>query len=75
LLVVGAQVLLVLDRPMTISQTWTKLREWRADNSNHTSIPFWWFVLSLDVLFALGVVDLDRELLTRRQANAAQTGS
>jgi hypothetical protein len=75
LVVVGAQVLQLLDRPMTVSQTWTRLREWRATHGHHAPIPFWWFVLSLDVLYALGVVELDRDLLRRRQADASPAGS
>ncbi len=74
LLVVGAQILQVLDQPTTISQTWVRLRSWRAANGNHAPVPFWWFALALDVLFAVGVVDLDRELLSRRQADAAPAG-
>jgi hypothetical protein len=71
LLVVGAQILQILDQPMTISQTWTQLRRWRTANGCHAPVPFWWFVLSLDVLYALGVVELERELLTRRRADVA----
>lgn len=71
LLVVGAQILQILDQPTTISQTWARLRDWRTANGHHAPVPFWWFVLALDVLYALGVVDLDRELLSRRQADAA----
>ncbi|WP_261569267.1 ABC-three component system middle component 6 [Frankia gtarii] len=74
LLVVGAQILQILDQPTTISQTWTRLREWRASNGYHAPVPFGWFVLSLDVLYALGVVELDRELLSRRQADATSAG-
>ncbi|WP_239334034.1 ABC-three component system middle component 6 [Frankia sp. CiP3] len=74
LLVVGAQILQILDHPMTISQTWTRLREWRATNGYHAPVPFWWFVLSLDVLYALGVIELDRELLSRRRADVASAG-
>jgi hypothetical protein len=75
LLVIGAQILRMLDQPMTISQTWTRLREWRASNGHHAPVPFWWFVLSLDVLYALGVVELERELLTRRRPDAAPAES
>ncbi|MEV4705447.1 ABC-three component system middle component 6 [Actinoplanes sp. NPDC049316] len=74
LVVVGAQILQLLDRPMTVSQTWTRLREWRLRNGHRAPLPFWWFVLSLDVLYALGVVEIDRELLTRRPADAAPAG-
>lgn len=75
LLVIGAQILGVLDRPMTISQTWTQLRQWRVSHNHNAPVPFWWFVLALDVLFAMGVIDLERELLTRRQVDAAPVGS
>ncbi|MDP9795979.1 hypothetical protein J2S43_004491 [Catenuloplanes nepalensis] len=74
LVVVGAQVLQLLDRPMTVSQTWARLKEWRSGHGHHAPLPFWWFVLSLDVLYALGVLELDRDLLRRRQANAAPAG-
>ncbi len=74
LLVVGAQILLVLDQPMTISQTWTRLRDWRKANDNHAPVPFWWFVLSLDLLYTLGAIELDQELL-RRTTDAAPVES
>ncbi len=74
LLVVGAQILQLLDQPTTISQVWTRLRDWRTANGYHAPIPFGWFVLALDVLYALGVVELDRELLSRRQADVASAG-
>jgi hypothetical protein len=71
LLVVGAQILQILHQPMTISQTWARLRSWRTANGHPAPVPFWWFVLSLDVLYALGVVELERELLTRRRVDVA----
>jgi len=74
LVVVGAQILRLLDQPMTVSQTWTRLREWRNTNGHHAPVPFWWFALALDVLYALGVVELDQELLTRRRVDVAPTG-
>ncbi|GAA2491600.1 ABC-three component system middle component 6 [Winogradskya humida] len=75
LVVVGAQILQLLDRPMTVSQAWTRLREWRAAHGHYAPLPFWWFVLALDVLYSLGVVELDRDLLRRRRADAAPAGS
>lgn len=73
LLVVGAQILQILDQPMTVSQAWTRLQRWRTANGCPVPVPFWWFVLSLDVLYALGVVELERELLTKRRADVAPT--
>ncbi|MGW0503215.1 ABC-three component system middle component 6 [Micromonospora sp. NPDC003241] len=73
LLAVGAQILQNLDRPMTVSQAWATLRHWRHTHGHHAPVPFWWFVLALDALFALGVVDLEDELLVARRADAAAT--
>ncbi|MEU4121096.1 ABC-three component system middle component 6 [Streptomyces virginiae] len=71
LLSVGAQVLMQLDEPKTVSQTWAKLREWRAEHGYGSPVTFGWYVLSLDLLYALGAVQLVDELLTRRDANAS----
>ncbi|MEU9849916.1 ABC-three component system middle component 6 [Streptomyces sp. NPDC047985] len=73
LLAVGAQIAVQLDRPLTVSQTWARLREWRRENGHPAPLSFGWFVLALDVLHALGIVDLNNELLTRRTAHAAPT--
>ncbi|WP_371644371.1 hypothetical protein OG974_23455 [Streptomyces sp. NBC_00597] len=71
LLAVGAQITMQLDRPLTVSQTWSRLREWRHENGHPAPLSFGWFVLALDVLHALGAVDLNNDLLTRRTAHAA----
>ncbi|MGC4885796.1 ABC-three component system middle component 6 [Micromonospora sp. DT227] len=71
LIAVGAQILEVIDGPLTVSQAWARLREWRRSHDHHAPVPFWWFVLALDLLYALGVVELDNELLVRRRADAA----
>ncbi|MFI6057268.1 ABC-three component system middle component 6 [Streptomyces sp. NPDC051286] len=73
LLAVGAQIAVQLDRPLTVSQTWARLREWRRENGHPAPLSFGWFVLALDVLHALGIVDLNNELLTRGTAHAAPT--
>lgn len=64
LLTVAAQVAIVLEEPMTVSQTWARLREWRRSEGNHAVVSYAWFVLALDVLFSLGVVRLDGGLLS-----------
>jgi hypothetical protein len=72
LLAVGAQIAMQLDRPLTVSQTWSRLREWRRDNDHAAPLSFGWFVLALDVLYALGAVDLnDDNLLIRRTVYVA----
>lgn len=73
LLTVGAQILLASKhQPLTVTQAWRRLQEWRVRNNHHAPVPFWWFVLALDVLYALGTVDLrDGVLVFREAPNAA----
>lgn len=72
LLSVGAQIVQQLDRPATVSQAWRKLCDWRADQGHQAPVSFGWFVLALDVLHAVGAVELRDGLLTvRRPGDAA----
>ena len=71
LLAVGAQIAMQLDSPLTVSQTWSRLREWRVANGHTAPLSFGWFVLALDTLYALGIIDLENALLTRRIAHVA----
>lgn len=60
LLAVGAQIVLATERrPVTVTQAWRRLLAWREEHRHLAPIPFWWFALALDVLFAMGLVDLD----------------
>ena len=67
LIAVAAQILKQLEEPTTISQTWVKLRAWREQNHHSSPITFGWFTLACDVLYALGVIDLEGDLLIRRR--------
>jgi hypothetical protein len=65
LLSVGAQVLLQLDEPRTVSQAWLRLKSWRAEHGYRSPISFGWYVLALDVLYSLAAIDIVDELLTK----------
>ncbi len=54
LLSIGADILRELVEPKTISRLWSDLRE---QNAQTLQITFDWFVLALDLLFVLGVVE------------------
>ncbi|KDQ71456.1 MULTISPECIES: ABC-three component system middle component 6 [Streptomyces] len=71
LLAVGAQVLLQLDEPRSVSQTWARLRTWRAEHGHASPVSFGWFVLALDVLYSMGAVELDQDILVARSMHAA----
>lgn len=66
LITIGAQVLQLLDEPKTVSRLWTALKR---GNSGATTYD--WFVLALDVLFAIGLVEFSRGRVARTAAPRA----
>ena len=62
LLTIGAELLGLLHEPKTVSRLWTDLKHKRASTA---SVMYDWFVLSLDLLFALGLVDFERGRVVR----------
>ena len=67
LLGVGAKVLAMLVRPMTISALWDGIRSHRSGGEPDAVLEYRWFVLALDLLYILGVVDLDGDLIRKAQ--------
>ena len=67
LLGVGADVLSLLEEPKTVSRLWGDLQERRAQSAAGR-VTFDWFVLSLDLLHAVGAVENARGRLARRKA-------
>ena len=66
LLTVSGQIVNMLDEPMTVSKLWTSFQDQRSTNEG-ASIGFDWFVLSLDLVKILGLIDLGADgYLTRR---------
>ena len=60
---VGAQVLETLREPMTVSRLWNEVRQRRSLASAHAPIDYSWFILALDLLFAMGALETKRGLL------------
>jgi len=58
---------MILTEPMTVSQAWTSLKTWRVRHSNDAVLPYSWFVLALDVLYALGTIHYEDGLLYRKR--------
>ena len=69
LLSVGAHILKHLAHPKTVSALWEELNK-RDIGLAVTSrrITYDWFVLALDLLYALGAIDLENGLVKRRAA-------
>ena len=70
LLTVGGQILVFLARPKTVSALWEELN--RSDGSLAAVCPrkitYDWFLLALDFLYVLGIIDLESGLIARRTA-------
>ncbi|WP_073945972.1 ABC-three component system middle component 6 [Streptomyces kebangsaanensis] len=71
LLAVGAQISMILNHPMTVSQAWSEFRSRREELGHRSPVSFEWFVLGLDVLYSLGALELRDGLLIRRKSHAA----
>lgn len=65
LLGVGAEILRILKmRPMTVSALWDEVRG-NAETRLGGRIHYSWFVLAVDLLYLMGIVDLRRGVLER----------
>lgn len=64
LLGIGAEILHLLDQPKTVSRLWTDIREHRGESASRLS--FDWFILSLNLLYAIGAIQMNRGRLSRR---------
>ncbi|HRG95354.1 MAG TPA: hypothetical protein PLR99_03830 [Polyangiaceae bacterium] len=62
LVTVGADVLRLLTEAKTVSRIWDELRKAR---SSADAVTFDWFVLSLDLLFLMGAIEIDRGRVRR----------
>lgn len=58
LLAIGADVLLLLSRPQTVSKLWDDIRRVRGARANANPLSFDWFVLALALLFTVGAIEL-----------------
>ncbi|MCY3690097.1 MAG: hypothetical protein OXI17_08205 [Gammaproteobacteria bacterium] len=65
LLGVGAEVLGVLKRPMTVSMLWDEIRSRRSVDEPNAVLDYRWFVLALDLLYIIGAVEFDRGLIQK----------
>lgn len=71
LLTVGAHVLTFLARPKTVSALWEELNKLDvglAATAMPRRITYDWFLLTLDLLYALGTIELESGLVARRTA-------
>lgn len=57
LLSVGGDILTQLEEPRTVSELWDRVREIRNTKHNGATISFDWFILALNLLYAIAAVE------------------
>jgi hypothetical protein len=62
LISLGGEILELLDETKTVSRLWD---DFRKRGEYHEDVTFDWFVLSLDLIFMLGAVELEHSRLRR----------
>lgn len=67
LLTVGARILSLVDRPLTVSALWDNVTRQSRQESKHTHLHYDAFVLTLDLLYMMGALDLQDGLLHKKQ--------
>lgn len=65
LLVIGAEVLALLEQPATVSQLWREFKSARTSRGPQGGISYDWFILSLDFLFIIGAIELSKGRLKK----------
>jgi hypothetical protein len=57
LVAVGGEILKHLEEPRSVSALWDCMREARGYKTTETLISFDWFVLALNLLYAISAID------------------
>jgi len=66
LLSIGAEILASLREPMTVSRIWDEVRRRRSEAVEPAApIAYDWFILALDLLFAVEAIEFDNGVLRR----------
>ena len=68
LLTVGAEVLRRLDEPKTVSRLWDEIQRAYRSRATSPTLTYDWFILSLDLLFAINAVGLNQGLITKQRS-------
>jgi len=65
LLGVGAEILGQLKQPRSVSELWEAVRAARGRNPDSAPLSFDWFVLALNLLYAIAAIDHSNGIVRR----------
>lgn len=62
---VGAEILGLLTEPKTVSRLWSELTRIMSKKSSIRTINYDWFILTLDLLYMLGTIEIHQGIIQR----------
>jgi hypothetical protein len=65
MITIGAEILGLLTEPKTVSRLWSELNHIMGERSSNRLINYDWFILTLDLLYMLGSIDMDHGRIWR----------
>ncbi|WP_320043785.1 ABC-three component system middle component 6 [uncultured Desulfobacter sp.] len=66
LLTVGSHILRQLDSKKTVSALWEEISGNDIKENGNPSVSYDWFILALDLLYAIDAIEIHEGLLSRR---------
>ncbi len=66
LLTVGSHILRQLDSKKTVSALWEEISENDIKENGNPGVSYDWFILALDLLYAIDAIEIHEGLLSRR---------
>lgn len=65
MITIGAEILSLLTEPKTVSRLWNELSSRMSERSSTRIINYDWFILTLDLLYMLGSIEMDHGRIRR----------
>lgn len=72
---VGSELLALLQEPKTASRLWDDFREARNSSPGMAPVTYDWFVMSVNLLFMIGAVDLEGALIRKQIRQQTQVSA
>lgn len=65
MITIGAEILGLLTEPKTVSRLWSELSRIMSERSSTRIVNYDWFILTLDLLYMLGSIEMDHGRIRR----------
>jgi hypothetical protein len=65
MLTIGAEILSLLVEPKTVSRLWNELSNAMSARTSTRIVSYDWFILTLDLLYMLGSIEIDHGKIRR----------